>query len=635
MCGITGIFNFQRKNAIDKSLLKKMTDILVHRGPDSSDYYWDSYCGLGHRRLSIIDLSSKAKQPMCNENKSIWIVFNGEIYNFSGLKKELESKHHSFKSDSDTEVIIHGYEEYGESIVEKLRGMFAFAIWDSDKKQLFLARDRVGKKPLFYYADEERFVFASELKAIIQDPTILREINLESVSHYLSYCYIPAPLSIFKDIFKLLPGHYMVVNNQGEIKITKYWDLIFNPSNCSEEYCTERILHELDEATKMRMISDVPLGAFLSGGVDSSAVVALMAKHSTEPIKTFSIGFEESSFDETKYARMIAEKFGTDHKEFIVKPDAIKILPELVWYYNEPFADSSALPSYYVANITKKYVTVALNGDGGDESFAGYDRYAVNRAMNYYQWIPKIMRYPFEQVLLQLPEPAMQKNWIDKMKRFINIASCSPEDQYIRLMMTFQNEAKSELCTDKLNNLNVNSMNILKKEFIRSAQLDFQNKLLYVDVKRYLPDDLLVKMDIAAMANSLEARSPFLDHKLMEFAATIPPQFKLNGFEKKYILKKALLPILPKEILYRKKQGFGVPIGDWFRNDLYSYASDILLDQRAISRGYFRTDKIKNILSSHMSRKKNHAGRIWNLLWLELWHRAYLDEMPVKNIKLI
>ncbi len=633
MCGITGIFNFQRKNSIDKALLKRMTDILIHRGPDSSDYYWDSYCGLGHRRLSIIDLSSKAKQPMCNEDKSIWIVFNGEIYNFLELKKELEIKHHKFKSDSDTEVIIHGYEEYGDKIVEKLRGMFAFAVWDSDKKQLFLARDRVGKKPLFYYADEERFVFASELKAIIQDPTILREINLESVSHYLSYGYVPAPLSIFKDIFKLLPGHYLVVNNQGEVKITKYWDLVFNPSNYSEEYCTERILQELEEATRIRMISDVPLGAFLSGGVDSSAVVALMAKNSSEPIKTFSIGFEESSFDETKYARIVAEKFGTDHKEFIVKPDAIKILPKLVWYYNEPFADSSALPSYYVANITKKYVTVALNGDGGDESFAGYDRYAVNRAMNYYQWIPKLARYPFEQILLQLPEPAMQKNWVDKMKRFINIASCSPEDQYIRLMMTFQNEAKSELCTDKLNHLNVNSMNILRKEFIRSTQLDFQNRLLYVDVKRYLPDDLLVKMDIAAMANSLEARSPFLDHKLMEFAATIPPKFKLNGFEKKYILKKALLPILPKEILYRKKQGFGVPIGDWFRNDLYSYASDILLDQRAISRGYFRADKIKNLLSSHLSKKKNHAGRIWNLLWLELWHRTYVDEISIKHIK--
>ena len=440
MCGITGILNFNG-SVVDKLLLRRMTDVLSYRGPDGEGFYVDKNVGLGHRRLAIIDLSDAGKQPMCNHDGTIWITFNGEIYNFQELRRDLEGRGYRFSSSTDTEVIIHAYEEYGVDCVGFLRGMFSFAVWDVNKKQLFLVRDRVGKKPLVYYKDNDRFVFASEIKAIIEDKTIKREVSQEALSNYLGYGYVPAPLTIFKNIYKLLPGHCMIVDNKGNITIKQYWDLQFKETNFSEDYYCKKTLELLEESTKIRMFSDVPLGAFLSGGVDSSAVVAMMAKNSEQPIKTFSIGFEEQEFNELPYARIIAEKFNTDHKEFIVKPDAIKILPKLVWYYDEPFADSSALPSYYLAQLTKKHVTVSLNGDGGDENYAGYDRIKAMNVLKIYKKVPKFARRIINYSVEKLPE----KRIIKSAKRFTNASNYDVNDSYYSFLNMFSDREKDAL----------------------------------------------------------------------------------------------------------------------------------------------------------------------------------------------
>ena len=634
MCGITGIYSFKGGNGIDQSLLRSMTKVLSYRGPDSEGYYTDSYVGLGHRRLSIIDLSEKGKQPMCNENGDIWIVFNGEIYNFMDLREDLEKRGHKFRSNTDTEVMIHAYEEYGEKCVNFFRGMFTFAIWDNrdkESKRLFIARDRVGKKPLFYYYDKNKFVFASELKSIIEDESIKREIDLEALSLYLSYGYVPAPRSIFKNIHKILPGHYLVCED-GKIRIKKYWDLRYKETNFSEEHYKKLILKELEEAVKIRLISDVPLGAFLSGGIDSSAVVAMMSKLTDKSVKTFTIGFEEQEFDESRYARIVAEKFETDHKEMIVKPDAIKMLPKLVWHYNEPYADSSALPSYYVAKMTRKYVTVALNGDGGDESFAGYERYAQNKMFGYYDIMPLPIRKMICKTANMLPEPKMHKSNYRKLRRFFELSSLSRFDRYVQFMLTCDRKTKMDIAANKLKSVKIDESMTIKNELQKDNASDFLNKMMYADVKRYLPDDLLVKMDIATMANSLEARSPFLDHELMELAASVPPRLKLKGMTKKYILKKALQNTLPKEILHRRKMGFGVPLVNWFRGDLQEFAYNSLMGNNAFISSYLRTEGIKDILNKHKSKRKDNSAIIWNLLWLEMWGRIYVQRRGLSKV---
>ena len=617
MCGITGILNFN-DNVVDKLLLKRMTDTISYRGPDGEGYYIDKNVGLGHRRLAIIDLSDAGKQPMSNQDCSVWIVFNGEIYNFQELRNDLEGKGYRFVSNSDTEVIIHAYEEYGVDCVGFLRGMFSFAIWDVNKKQLFLARDCVGKKPLVYYKDDDRFVFASEIKAIIEDKIINREISQEALSHYLSYGYIPAPLTIFKSIFKLLPGHYMIIDNKGNITIKQYWNLQFKETNFSEDYYCKKTLELLEESTKIRMFSDVPLGAFLSGGVDSSAVVAMMSKNSEQPIKTFSIGFEGQEFNELPHARIIAEKFNTDHKEFIVKPDAIKILPQLVRYYNEPYADSSALPSYYLAQLTQKHVTVSLNGDGGDENYAGYDRIKAMNVLKIYKKVPKFARRIINYSVEKLPE----KRIIKSAKRFTNASNYDVNDSYYSFLNMFSDREKDALLQT---NKYYDSSKIMKDEFNKCSSNILGNKILYFEIKRYLSDDLLIKIDIATMANSLEARSPFLDHKMMEFTATIPFNLKVKRLKQKYILTKALKHIIPKKILNRKKQGFVVPINSWFRNDLKNYSYDLLNSNEFKSRNLFDYYQVNKLLDEHQS-NRDHKHKIWSLLWLELWFREFIDK---------
>ncbi|MEW5766968.1 MAG: asparagine synthase (glutamine-hydrolyzing) [bacterium] len=642
MCGICGKLNFDGQ-PVDESLIRKMCAALEYRGPDDEGIYLNAEggiqkaefrlppsefrIGLGHRRLSIIDLGA-GHQPMANEDGSVWIVYNGEVYNFQSLREDLEKKGHRFRTQSDTEVIIHLYEDYGPDCVKYLRGMFAFAIWDNRRQRLLLARDRLGKKPLIYALTTSSLIFGSEIKTVLQDPYIKREVDLEALHHYLTYGYVPAPLTMFKGIKKLPPASILFWE-KGRFKVERYWNLNYLPKlQLREEECVERLLGLLKEATKLRLISDVPLGAFLSGGIDSSAIVGMMAGLSDKPVKTFSIGFEEASFNELKFARLVSERFGTDHYEFMVKPEALEILPKLIWHYNEPYADSSAIPTYYVSRMTRQHVTVALTGDGGDEAFAGYERYLANRIAQTYEKIPSFIR---EKVIFslisQLPESTSRKSFSQRIKRFTAAISEPPQRRYIRWVSIFNNQQKQELYSPEMKEktAHLDSVNLLLDVYRQANTDNFLDATMFVDVMTYLPDDLLVKVDIASMANSLEARSPFLDHKLVEFAASLPPNLKLKGKTTKYILKNSLKKYLPRNILCRDKMGFGVPIGRWFRQELKDYAYEVLLDDRAKNRGYFDSNSVRRILDEHTSGRIDHRHRIWSLLNLELWHRMFID----------
>lgn len=638
MCGICGKVSLDEHELIEDKLIQKMLDVLKHRGPDDKGIYLfqskfpdsegEAKVGLGHRRLSIIDLSETGHQPMSNEDKTIWIVCNGEVYNFLDLKKNLEDKGHIFYSKSDTEVIIHLYEEMGVDCVKELRGMFAFAVWDENKQRLLLARDRLGKKPLNYAIRGRNLIFASEIKSILEDADVSRQVDVEAMHLYLTYGYVPAPQTMFLGIKKLPPAHILIWE-RGEIKIERYWNLSYQKKVRMKEdgYCA-KILELLTEATKIRLISDVPLGVFLSGGIDSSAIVAIMSRLSTKPVKTFSIGFEESSFNELKYARKIAKLFNTEHYEYMVKADALEVLPKLVWHFNEPFADSSAIPTYYLSKMARQEVTVALNGDGGDEAFAGYERYAANKIARLYRRIPLgILKDATAFITERLPESTKKKDIIKNIKRFIRPADFSPYERYAYWMSIFDKELKNNLYSDGLKNRleGVGDWDYISDTYRQSDAEDFVDATLFVDAMTYLPGDLLVKVDIASMANSLEVRSPFLDHRLMEFAASIPSDLKLKGISTKYILKKALAKILPQQIINRKKSGFGVPVGSWFRNELKDYAYNILLSQISSKRGYFNPAIIRMMLDEHTSGKIDHGQRIWSLINLELWHQMFID----------
>ncbi|MDP2279884.1 MAG: asparagine synthase (glutamine-hydrolyzing) [Nitrospirota bacterium] len=628
MCGICGKINFSNE-PVNEGLLRRMTSCLSHRGPDDEGIYLKDNVGLGHRRLSIIDLSLSAHQPMSNEDRSVWIVYNGEIYNFMELREELIKKGHSFRSRSDTETILHAYEEYGVECLKYLRGMFAFAIWDERKQSLFLARDRVGKKPLCYRHSENSFSFASEIKSILQDESFERKPDYTAIHHYLTYQDVPSPWTAFEGIKKLPPAHYLVLKN-GQAEIKKYWKLSYLPKhkmNAGE--LQNEIIERLREAVRIRLISDVPLGAFLSGGIDSSAVVALMAGMMKEPVKTFSIGFKEEAYNELKYARMVAERFKTDHTEFIVEPKALDIIDKLVWHYNEPFADSSAIPTYYVSKLAREYVTVILNGDGGDENFAGYGRFAANEfSKEMHRYFPASIARLLLPLVMMLPHGSNPANFFWRLKRFLQEYAKSPEMMNAHWLCHFSTGMKNDIYTDDFSTLVsvTDSFDLLFEKYREAEADNFLDKTLYADVMTYLPDDLLVKVDVASMANSLEARSPFLDHEFMEFAARIPAELKLKGWTTKYILKEALKGILPDEVLFRNKMGFGVPIDHWFRNELKEMAYDVILSERAIARGYFKKEAVKKILDEHTSGKWKWHNHIWNLLMLELWHRMFIDE---------
>jgi asparagine synthase (glutamine-hydrolysing) len=629
MCGITGKIYFN-KNKVSKEDIVKMNKKIAHRGPDDSGIYVspDEKIGLGHQRLSIIDLSPLGHQPMSYLNR-YQIVFNGEIYNFQEKKSLLEKDGYSFKSKSDTEVIMALYDKYKEKCLDHLRGMFSFAIYDEKKQTIFCARDRVGKKPFKYYLDKNVFIFASELKAILTQKDYKKEPDYIAIHHYLTLQYVPAPLTGFKDIKKLEPAHYLKIDlKTRKVEKTLYWKLDYSKKlDLSEEEWKRKIIKKLEESVKLRMISDVPLGAFLSGGIDSSAIVALMSKNSKKPIKTFSIGFEEQKYNELGYAQIIAKKFKTDHKEFIVKPNAIEMLPKLVYQYEEPYADSSALATYYVSKMTRDFVTVALNGDGGDENFAGYGRYSVQK---FGLWYDKIM--PIHKLIILPITKFLAKNikntFFDRVNIFAKTLTENYNYRYVNYIRYFSNEAKKEIYTDnfKEKTKGINSYDIVANKFKEAGTKNKTEQALFADFSTYLPNDLLVKVDIDSMAVSLEGRSPFLDHELLELTAQIPFNLKLKGLNnKKYILKESLRGMVPDEVMFRPKMGFGVPLDSWFRNELKDYAYKTILSKKALSRNLFKKNAIKKMLDEHNNTKISHAYKIWALITLELWFQKYFD----------
>jgi asparagine synthase (glutamine-hydrolysing) len=604
-----------------------MCAAIRHRGPDDDGFYVNGPVGLGMRRLAIIDLKS-GQQPIHNQDRTAWIVFNGEIYNYRELRDKLEKLGHSFYTNSDTEAIVHAYDQFGADCPNHLRGMFAFAIWDERTQELFIARDRVGKKPLLYAQVNGQFIFGSEFSALLQHPGISKEIDFEALNHYLSFMCVPAPLTAYQAIRKLEPGHSLRYR-KGEIKIERYWQPDFSKKlDISEQEAGQRTIEILRDAVKVRLMSEVPLGAFLSGGIDSSAVVALMAEESSTPVKTFSIGFEEQDYSELHHARRVAEHVGADHHEFIVRPDALEVLPILVEHYGEPYADSSAIPTYYVARETRKHVTVALNGDGGDESFAGYERYAAMRLAERYHRIPAVLRESVVRQAIELmPSSETKRSRIRDVKRFVQAASLPKVERYLRWVSVFDGQAKQDLFTENFRRQTRgdSAASMLDPWFARANGSGIVDAALLADIMTYLPNDLLVKVDIATMANSLEARSPFLDHHVIEFAASLPEKYKLRGLTTKYLLKQMLRKLLPAENLDRRKMGFGVPISHWFRGKLQPFLRETLLAEASLKRGLFRPEAVARLVELHTRGERDYSPQLWTLLMLELWFQRFID----------
>lgn len=623
MCGLCGIFNVGSQERVERASLKAMADTIAHRGPDDEGFFTSGSIGLAHRRLSIIDLQG-GRQPMASPDGSIVVVFNGEIYNFLELRRRLESKGYVFQTKSDTEVIIYLYQEVGEACFQELFGMFAIAIWDARNRKLVLARDRVGKKPLFYLYDGKRCVFASEMKAILELPGIPRDIDLEALSDYFSLLYVPAPKSIFRHIRKLLPGHYAVISDRG-FREVKYWDLTFSGvEERSEEEWAEQVVSVYREAVRIRLMSEVPLGAFLSGGVDSSSVVAIMSQLMGEPVITSSIGFKDKEFDELDYARLIAERFKTKHHEQVVEPDAAGILDRLVWHYDEPFADSSAIPTYYVSKVAREHVTVTLSGDGGDEIFAGYRRYLLDvRENSLREVIPTPVRRAVFGPLARVYPKADWAPRIFRGKATFESLACSHIEGYFRSVSACRPETKAHILhPDVQRGLGgYDTLDIFRSYYEQAGTSDPLSRIQYVDVKTYLPDDILAKVDRASMATSLEVRSPLLDHRMIELASRIPSSFKLKGGIGKYIFKKSLESLLPSEVLYRKKMGFAVPLAAWLRQDLKPMAEDLLLagpsDALLDRRG------VEQLWRQHQSGLRDRSTPLWTILMYRLWRRRF------------
>ncbi len=628
MCGIAGKLYFDRHHAVVRQEVVQMADVLTHRGPDDQGAWVDGNVGLAHRRLAIIDLSTAASQPMCNESRSVWITFNGEIYNFVTLRKELEERGHSFVTNSDTEAIVHAYEEYGRDCLSKLRGMFAFAIWDGRTRTLFLARDRVGKKPLFYYHGADRFLFASEIKALLTDGSVSREINPIAIDHFLALGYVPGPRTAFSRIAKLPPAHWLELR-EGRITSGCYWKLSYRPKRrVSAKDAVAELNRLLAEAVRLRLVSDVPVGAFLSGGVDSSAVVIHMAALMDRPVKTFSVGFGGEAFDERPFARIVAERYGTDHTELVVEAPVTDILARLVWHYDEPFGDSSAVPSFLISELTRRHVTVVLNGDGADESFAGYDWYKMDRFVQRGEVVPLFVRQQLFRLMQCLPAKWKKRKPLWQMARLAEVSVMPPCRRYSQWVEHFGPMARESMYTPAFAaSIEESDPDALfSAAFEKSDTGDWLDVLLDADVNLYLADDLLVKMDRATMANSLESRSPFLDHVLMEFVATLPVSLKQAWGEKKRILKASLRDRVPDYLLDRPKMGFSVPVAEWFRSNLREMAYDVLSSTRSLQRGYFAKKAVANLLHEHAIGAADHGAKLWDLLMLELWHRTFIDD---------
>ena len=629
MCGIAGKVSFD--GDIDPMVLQRMCGAMTHRGPDSRGIFAERGVGLGMQRLAIIDVEG-GDQPIFNEDRSVAVVMNGEIYNFQELRAELIGRGHTFTSRVDTEVLVHLYEEMGERLVERLRGMFAFAIWDARRRRLVLGRDRVGKKPLLWSRKGGTVWFASEMMSLLQDPEIERQPHDQAIAAYLAFQYVPNPMSALQGIQKLPPATTLTVDAAGEHAV-RYWSLDYTDEigDATPHELEARLRELLWDATKVRMISEVPLGAFLSGGIDSSAIVAAMADQSPEPVKTFSIGFRDADFDELEYARQIAQQFGTDHHEFQVEPEAIDIMPKLARHYGEPFADPSAIPSFYLSELTSRNVTVALNGDGGDENFAGYRRYLTNHMAARMNWLPWSLRRLTPKIVRPLGRSPRNNGTRSRIQRLATTLAMEPSGRYAHWMSAFPGALRPEAFQPEfLTSLGSwGPDEVIEQPWRESTARNQLERMLDVDVQTYLPGDLLVKIDIATMAYSVEGRSPFLDHHLMEFAASVPAELKLRGTSGKHLLKSALRGVIPDTVLDRPKMGFGVPLPRWFREELRDLPGEILLDPAARTERYVRRNVTESMISEHQNGIADHSLRLWVLLQLEHWHREVLESTPL------
>ena len=629
MCGICGKLNFDRDNRVSQQLLKAMADSIAHRGPDDDGYYLSGQVGLGFRRLSIIDLAG-GHQPLSNEDETVWIVFNGEIYNYQELREDLLKKGHVFRTKADTEVIVHLYEEYGEAGIQSLRGMFAFAIWDQKQQKLLLARDRVGIKPLYYAVTSQSVVFASEMKAILVDPQIKREILPSTVDRFLTFGYVPGEETLLKGIYKLPPASFMVVKN-GETEIKQYWDLHFSASSVTLKDAEEQLLEILEESVRLHMIADVPVGFLLSGGVDSTAMLSLASRKTDRPISSYTVGFANSGFaDERPFARLAAKKYGSEHHEIsISSKEFADFLPKYVWHMEEPVCEPPAVALYYVSKLARNYVKVLISGEGGDEAFAGYPNY---RAM---LWIERIKRMagPLTGALSGTLSLLYSLTGYWRLGNYLPLLKAPFESYYYSRSSSpfrFFNAHSQELYSGDFSASTSKqySLRPVTQLLEQNRSDDLLSRMLYVDTRTWLPDDLLVKADKMTMANSVELRVPLLDHKLLEFAATLPSNFKINGFSMKYVAKRCLAKQIPVEILERKKAGFPVPYENWLRTDLRDSVSNILLDRETINRGYFNKSAVEKLVRDNC-RSGDYAKEIFSLVVLELWHREFLSSAPV------
>jgi asparagine synthase (glutamine-hydrolysing) len=629
MCGIAGFTHFAG-NMGDKVALKKMGDSIYHRGPDAGGEYLDEHVGLAHRRLAIIDLSDAGIQPMTSHDGKYIIVFNGEIYNFQALRAELSATGYPFKTHTDTEVILALYATEGENLLNKINGMFAFALWDTTKQKLFIARDRMGKKPLYYLQTDTQFAFASEIKAILTLPDVPRDIRLDAVYDFFAYQYVPDPKSIFTHIHKLPPGHYMTVDTKG-IEITQYWDVSFkHTSTASEVELTEKLRELAIHCTKQRMVSDVPLGAFLSGGVDSSGVVAMMANNSDTPVKTCTIGFDDAKYNETEFAKEVADKYHTEHHEFTVHQNVADNLEKIVGYFDEPFADPSLVPTFFVSELARQQVTVAIAGDGGDEVFAGYEKYTTDATENSLRnKFPKVLRKNLFPKLANFLAGSNATIW-RKGKSLLTSLSQEPAMGFYTTNSQIDDRQWQKLAKqdvkEKLGDYHPSKITIDAYE--KSDGPDHLAKILYTDMKTYLPGGILVKVDRMSMANSLEVRAPLLDREVVEFAATLPSNMKFKNGEKKHILKEAFKPMLPDGILYRKKMGFSVPLASWFRHEIKDLAKRHLIDQAQGLKSIFNHDYIQTLWQEHQSGSADHSALLWSMLMYEMWWVKYATNQP-------
>ncbi len=652
MCGIAGAIWWQPPKAISNETLRRMTDTIRHRGPDADGhYFWPAGdtrsaangrpsesprtgVALGHRRLSIIDVASSA-QPLGNEDNSIQIVFNGEIYNYQELRTGLLNAGHQFRTGGDTEVIVHLYEQHGLDFVNHLRGMFALAIWDSNRQRLIIARDRLGKKPLYYRLEEGRLSFASELKALLQIPGIPRSLDCQSVLRFLTLQYVPHPHCILEGFQKLPPATIGVIEN-GRLSMQTYWSPPFDQPELNRtrvEDWQDELRSTLSEAVRLRLRSDVPLGAFLSGGIDSTVICGLMQTQLDRPVQTFSIGFPVAAFDEREYARQAALHLGTDHHEAVVTPDALSILPKLIWHYDEPFGDSSAIPTMYLSQMTREHVTVALTGDAGDELFCGYDRYRAVKVTGMSDFIPRWMRRMASSVISRIPASAEHRSFRRRLKRLVESLAQDPERRYLNWITIFNSSRLEWLVTPELWKLAQaeDPATCIFEAYSRYPNRDFVTRTTAVDVQTYLPCDILTKVDIASMAYSLECRCPMLDHKVVELAARMPIEVKQSLKQSKRVLVETFRDLIPRSIQTRKKMGFGVPIDHWFRAELKPMLYDVLLSDRCLSRGLLNPLAVRQLVEEHTAGTMDHAYRLWNLLCLELWQRMNIDETPTMS----